>query len=665
MAIVQFKINSKNQNGYLPFDGCRYRIVGEGGFLIYPNNNNVEAITKNDGLTKPIDIKDGMRFALEVYDLVGSTKDNPKFISPFKGANNISIKRWHIAGKEKKPIIANIQQYYLQVQFKSSENNWKPVAQKYFYTYRMVERFRGVEKTLCILKGFVDKNGKTDYISTERAETVNKNLIKISGQYDGITAMNRLNIEGNEGVFIFVDLFAPDGTSLNGANNQKTDLFKAIKPIPFGSSTKKYREVNISASFNRTQINGYKEIQNLRENYRPILLDIREKRGETYRLIRKDGLEFLDSGKRKIKEINFNDGHTTQIYIPKNFKGKLKLFNSKKNIVSDISIGGLDNKKYGAKEKPIDIAICKRPLDLESSGNFMYSDYTPHICMVEIKSKVTPGIYDEERLLTCSSKDFHSIFWTFKEFINLNKLLGPSIFSLISTRPFDTVILPAGFEISTNLRRRLIELVLKPLAYVTKTLGKAIYSDLNFVVAKMAGKSVLSFPTSAGIRTYITTERLVKSGRKYYRGVSIKDSKLKGSNYILFTIVVGLEIIEYMSNPDNDKQITDMYIAIISSTMKFVITIVITNALLPVAAHIVKFFLGPTAAATITGTGGTAIIAGVIIGIGVGYVLQVADDTNGSTVWFQARLKKHDSYEKKILKEFAPIFNQYGIVVKV
>lgn len=664
MAIVQFKINSKNQNGYLPFDGCRYRIVGEGGILLYPNDNNIAAITKADGLTKPIDIKDGVRFALEVYDLVGSTKGKPRFLSPFKGANNISQKKWYIAGKQTNPIISNIQQYYLQVQFRSSENNWKPAAQKYFYTYRMVERFRGIEKILCILKGFVGEDGKTDYISTESAETVNTNLIKISGQFDGISAINRLNVEGNEGVFIFVDLFAPDGSLINGSTPKQTDIFKAIKPIPFGSSTKKYREVNISASFNRTTENGYQKIHKLRENYRPILFDIREKKGETYKMLRKDGQEFLDSGKRKVKEISFNDGHTTQIYVPKNFKGNLKLINSKKAIVSDVSIGGLDAKKYSANEKPIDIAICKRPLDFESSGNFMHADYTPHVCMIEMKNNVTSGTYDEERLLSCTSKDFHSIIWSFKEFIHLNKLLAPSVYELISTRAFDTIYLPTGFEISTNLRKRIIEGVLKPIAYVSNTLGRAIYSDLNFVISKIAGKSVLSFPTGTGIRTYITTVSLAKTGRKYFRGMSIQDSKLKGSNNILFTIVIGLEVLEYISNPANDKQITDLCIAIISSTMKFVITIVIVNFLLPVVAYIVAYFFAGAGAA-IGGTGGTAVVAGVLLGIGVGYVIQLADDTNGSTIWFQSRFRKLDSYEKKLLKEFTPIFNQYGIVIKV
>ncbi|TCM63182.1 hypothetical protein EC844_1221 [Acinetobacter calcoaceticus] len=85
MAIIQFLIKSKNQNGYMAFDGCCYRIVGEGGVLIYPKDNNSKAITKSNGLTTPIEVKDGMRVSIEVFDLVNSTSQKPRFVSPFKG----------------------------------------------------------------------------------------------------------------------------------------------------------------------------------------------------------------------------------------------------------------------------------------------------------------------------------------------------------------------------------------------------------------------------------------------------------------------------------------------------------------------------------------------------------------------------------------------------
>ncbi|TCM66827.1 hypothetical protein EC844_111117 [Acinetobacter calcoaceticus] len=584
---------------------------------------------------------------------------------PFKGANNVSKKQWYIVGKQKNPIEIKVQQYYFQVQFKSSEKKWKPVAKGYYYTYRMVEQFNGIEKVLCELKGKVNDEGLTDYISTEGVETVNKNIIKTSGIYDGVIALNRLNIEGNEGIFIFVDLFAPNGQKINGKTVKESDIFKALKPIPFGSSTRKLREVNISSAFDSTVKDGDKKIINLQENYRAILFDIREKKGENYNLVRKDGAELLDSGKRSVKKILFNDGQCVQVYVPKNFKGILNLKDSKKNNVLDFNIGGIDRKQYAAKEKPIDIAVSKRTLDFESSGDFKYADYTPMVCMIESRSHITPGNYDETRLMSCSSKDFHSIIWTFKEFINLNKLLGQSIYAIISTTPFDTIFLPTGWEVSTNLRKRIIETVIKPIGFVSKSLGKAIYSDLQFSIAKMGSKTVLIFPSTAGIRTYMTTEALVSTGRKYYRQLSIKDSKLKGSNAILFTIVIGLEVLEYISNPSNEKQITDMYIAILSSTLKFGTSIILGGIVANILISLIRA-VGLTAVAAVLGGGGAvAYIFGTSVVIVIGYVLQKIDDKYRITGRIQENYRKIDSEEMRILKDFIPIFNQYGMVVKI
>ena len=560
---VSCRIKYRNSNGTYNFYGAHYRLIGITGNII------VSGKTDKNGITNLIaKAYEGTKIYLELKNIATGKWESPHPLKRLSFIARKSTPRYSV-------IVTNLY-------FKMKLINTKGVPLK--WRYYMI--FKDKEGRSFTRSGSFDKKGESNYISYETINPKNHKEIFVNK-----SESNKLDVE--------VKIIPPE--------------IKMVIPtawlrlIPVGAD-KSFRTHPLAVTTDTTKELTKESLTKLKDmaEYRKVLLDIDLQSGASYTIERAKKGYLYDKDLAETTKITFQNNESRQIYVPKNYYGKLLLKKSGE-LVATLSIAEIDSNK-----KNIPIVFClSNKSKAGSNGKVSVNDISKTESMVwhlESKTSIAKGQYNIDR------EDISD-----NEFIVLK--------SVLSSLAFDGLVLPGVTEtqnILKNNNRQFIWDALRKLEVgVSKINNENVYTkailrfDVKKINMKGVTKTVIVFKGYSGHRSFLRKEfyplakskvgmlsaasnvkAAVKAGGYGAGGLAAVKSTARGLGPFGIGLVATFDIVEFLLTDNWENNFSDLYVTLGIDMGKAAIAT----------------FAGVVASAAVVGLG----IGIVVVGVGIG-----------------------------------------------
>lgn len=524
MYSIQFYLNYKSKNGkWQRFEGAKYRLVAQ-------DNKVIDAsYTIKDGFTKRIRLDKEQIVRLELYNLSTGKYECPTYIVRHSFAkSSISTKIYYI----------NVERHY----------------------------FTGK---------IVDKNLKNKVTNLQYELSSIDGEILVS-QRNLINGLTTANIDENNGPFPYLldkkNIFRKITMSnnpvvklrlMNSMASRKYETIFYPRLIPIGAD-KKFREIPLQTIVNNTAPianDSATQLSRLQDT-RKLSLYINSKPGQTYSIEREDGGSIFNPSLKEVRVVQFQDGSTIDLKIPKKFKGNILIKNAN-SVINKVNINKLDPKIYNANENAKDLSIAidtRLGKENQNNVNDNRSNSNLMVYLFQMKSNaVQNGMYTVNDLIhNIDSNTFKQILATVLTSYNFDNNAMPAI---------------AGITDTVMERKQTVERYIKPFF-------KGVYAsiddkkDVLFSIKTSRGKKILSFlhfvKTQSKFNIYLLQAAANTKFLQYSLNTATTAADhLKGSvkgSVVGFVICATAEIVEWWAT--DNSNIGDLLGALVSTAIK-------------------------------------------------------------------------------------------------
>lgn len=415
---VSCRIKYRNKSGTYNFNGAHYRLVGVTGNIIASGK------TDKNGITNLIaKAYEGTKIYVELKNIATGKWESPNPLKRQAFIARKSTPRYSI-------IVTNL---YFKV--KLANTNGVPLEWRYYMI------FRDIEGRSFTRSGSFNEKGESAYISYG---TINPK--KHKEIFVNKSKSHKLDVE--------VKLIPP---------KLKMVIPTAwLRLIPVGAD-KSFRTHKIAVTTDTSKELTKESITKLKDmaEHRKVLLDIDLQSGASYTIERAQKGYLYDKDLAETTKITFQNNESRQIYVPKNYYGKLLLKKSGK-LVATLSIAALDPNK-----KNIPIVFClSNKSKAGSNGRVSVNDIDktePMVWNLESKTSIAKGEYNIDRENISDN-----------EFIVLK--------SVLSSLAFDGLVIPGVTEakniLKDNNRKFIWDALRKLKVGVSKVGGKDVWKTV-------------------------------------------------------------------------------------------------------------------------------------------------------------------------------------------
>lgn len=567
---VSCRIKYRNSNGTYNFDGAHYRLIGITGNIIASGK------TDKNGITNLIaKAYEGTKIYLELKNMVTGKWESP---NPLK-------RQAFIARKSTPRYSIIVTNFYFKV--KLINTSGVPLEWRYYMI------FKDIEKRSFTRSGSFNEKGESAYVSYDTINPKNHKEIFINK-----SKSHRLDVE--------VKIIPPK--------------IKMVIPtvwlrlIPVGAD-KSFRTHKIAVTTDTTKELTKESLTKLKDmaEYRKVLLDIDIQSGASYTIERGKKGYLYDKDLAETTKITFQNNELRQIYVPKNYNGKLLLKKSGK-IIATLSLSVLDPNN---KNVPIVFCLSNKKSGTSSENTLSIDDLTSTESIVwhfESKHNIAEGTYVINKN-NMSNDEF--------------EILKNVTRTLLGSLAFDGIALPAAGEIKTALKNNNRQFLFDALKRLK--VGKESKDILKFTIKKSkTGKTLIIFKGYSGLRSFLTattystnnmkvgiisTAANIKSasraGGLSTAGLITAKTAAKGLGGFGFALVATFDIAEFMLSDDPLNNWSDLYVTLGIDAAK---TIIATAAGLVVGAFLVG-----------SGVGIIVVGVGIIAAVATSFILEYAD----------------------------------------
>lgn len=567
---VSCRIKYRNSNGTYNFDGAHYRLIGVTGNVIASGK------TDKNGITNLIaKAYEGTKIYIELKNMATGKWESPNPLEKQSFIAKKSIPRYSI-------IVTN-----LYFKMKLINTNGVPLEWQYYMI------FKDIEGRSFTRSGSFNKEGESTYISYEtiNPKTHKEIFVNKSKSY-------KLDVE--------VKIIPPS--------------IKMVIPtvwlrmIPVGAD-KSYRTHKLAVTTDKTKELTKESLTKLKDmaEHRKVLLDIDLQSGASYTIEREQQGYLYDKDLAETTEITFQNNESRQIYVPKNYNGKLLLKKSG-NLIATLSLAALDPNKINA---PIVFCLSNKSSGSSNKSKLSINDLTSTESIVwhfESKLNIAEGTYIINRNNM-----------TVNEFEILKNVTQTFLGSLA----FDGIVLPAAGEIKTALKNNNRQFIFDALKKIK--VGKESKDILKFTIKKSkTGKTLIIFKGYSGLRSFLTattystnnmkvgiisTAADIKSasraGGLSTAGLMTAKTAARGLSGFGFALVATFDIAEFMLSDDPLNNWSDLYVTLGIDAVK---TIIATAAGLIFSTIVVG-----------SGIGIVIVGVGIIAAVATSFVLEYVD----------------------------------------
>lgn len=598
---VSCRIKYRNTNGTYNFYGAHYRLIGVTGNVISSGKTDRNGIT--DTTAKAYE---GTKIYVELKNIATGKWESPNPLKRQAFIARKSTPRYSI-------IVTN-----LYFKMKLTSTNSVPLEWRYYMIFKDREG-RSFNRS-----GSFNDKGESAYISYNTINPKNHKEIFINK-----SKSYKLNVE--------VKLIPPK--------------LKMIIPtvwlrlIPVGAD-KSFRTHKIAVTTDTTKELTKESLTKLKDmaEYRKVLLDIDLQSGASYTLERAQKGYLYDKDLAETTKITFQNSESRQIYVPKNYNGKLLLKKGGK-LIATLSIAALDSSKINA---PIVFCLSNKS-KVGSNGIVSVNGINktePMIWHLESKTSIAKGKYEIGR------EDISD-----NEFIVLK--------SVLSSLAFDGLVIPGVTEakniLKDNNRKFIWDALRKLEVGVSKINNENVYKKgiLRFDVKKinMRGvtKTVIVFKGYSGHRSFLRKEfyplanskvgmlsgasnvkAAIKAGGYGAAGLTAVKSTAKGLGPFGIGLVATFDIVEFLLTPDWENNFSDLYVTLGMDLGKAAI------------ATFAGIVFG--AVLTLTGIGIVVVVGGILATVATSFYLEAKDRETNATKKAQNMVNFVESSNYKYLE---------------
>ena len=566
------------------FWGAKYRIVySDGGEAPLITN---KAASK-DGYTVLIESKKPMKFRLELLNLS-------------EGENIYEIPTYNVANSEIETTLnTNIRSVQVEKGFfqMKIEDPFGNKLDKNKFEYKIISKEKDKNGNLLILKDWsnLKEPGYTHILS------IKKGLINFDSSIDVFRSLFYTRP--------YVDIFLRHKAT-------KVETRKEERLIAFGSDKSirqwKLDENSLSAITKPKDQKSIALVNELKFS-RDIKVLFSLEKGRTYIAKREDKGSLFTHALKESSFINWQDGQQISFKVPARYRGKIIITakdgvdNGK--IIETINIGALDSKNYKSTEKPLEIKIIKQPLvdgGKTKKQEFNDNEYVQYcIDMGYVGANKKFNLEDLKDPKKCTDREFKGIWQSLK-----------STFSFDNSATWWNVsagVIASSLDVSKRVS--IVDKFFKPFFNV---MGVAA-SQAIFIIKNLGNHNGLFFIGAIRGRAYFHLAKFAKSSkdiliqrlpREHVFDFSPKGT-VKGS---LIGLIVGggIELRNWLGQEKNQRDVTDLLGNLTGMAIK----------------TIIGTWIGVILVSMIIGGGpiGVIIAVGLVVGIGVAWVLDALDE---------------------------------------
>jgi hypothetical protein len=189
------------------------------------------------------------------------------------------------------------------------------------------------------------------------------------------------------------------------------------------------------------------------------------------------------------------------------------------------------------------------------------------------------------------------------------------------------------------------EFTIKALVETRETIEHHILQDFGFkgkfYIKTTNGKQYIIFKGYAGLRKWMTGTRYAATNPRVFNfSAAGKIKTAMEGNEVTIIIVGAIDIVLWMTDKSNEKQFSDLCIEIGMDVLKLVVNSLIT-------AGITAAILAGIAALSITAPVWAVVVGAIVIGVGIGFLINWIDQKTGATEYVKEKGREGENLLKE------------------